>query len=272
MLSHWRRLSVLLLATPLAANAQGRAFELSDWYRVTRLAGATLSPDGNTVAFTVTTVKEAENKRHNEVWIQSVTGGPARRMTSPNFESASPRWSPDGKTLYFTSERPGGRGTEWAVRMDEGGEAFPVDAAAAGGGAAGGRGGRGGRGGGGGGAGAQPADKSFTITAGNSSGGGNAGRGGRGGRGGDVQQAGAPDPNDPYAKMLPLARPPQGSITKPINAARFDGRHFIDERTRSNDAGFIASTGSDRAAALRHGGGGGGEGRQDRPRYPQGRR
>ena len=74
MLSHWRKLSVLLLATPLAANAQGRAFELSDWYRVTRLAGATLSPDGNTVAFTVTTVREAENKRHNEVWIQAVAG------------------------------------------------------------------------------------------------------------------------------------------------------------------------------------------------------
>src|SRR5262249_28616775 len=51
------------------------------------------------------------------------------------------------------------------------------------------------------------------------------------------------NPNDPYAKMPPLARPPQGAITKPVNPARFDGRHFIDERTRSNGEGFIASTG-----------------------------
>src|SRR5262245_33905442 len=161
MLSHWRKLSVLLLATPLAANAQGRAFELSDWYRVTRLAGATLSPDGNTVAFTVTTVKEAENKRHNEVWIQSVTGGASRRMTSPNFESANPRWSPDGKPLFFTSERPGGRGTEWAVRIDEGGEAFQPEPGTTGAGGNAGGGGRGGRGGGGGAAsGASPADSS----------------------------------------------------------------------------------------------------------------
>ena len=35
------------------------------------------------------------------------------------------------------------------------------------------------------------------------------------------------------------ARSPSRSI-----AARFDGRHFIDERTRSNDAGFVAEHGS----------------------------
>jgi len=234
---------VVVAVTALSAQSGGRAFQPEDWYKIARVGGGTLSPDGNTLAFTVTTVLEDKNARHTEVWIQPVSGGPSRRMTAPAFESTAPRWSDDGKTLYFTSTRPGSRGNTWAVRMDEGGEAFPAEAGA-GGGAAGGRGGRGGRGGGGGGGGgAQPADKSFTITAGNANAGGGAGRGGRGGRGGDVQQAGAPDPNDPYAKMLPLARPPQGSITKPVNAARFDGRHFIDERTRSNDAGFVASTG-----------------------------
>jgi dipeptidyl aminopeptidase/acylaminoacyl peptidase len=238
MVRHWRSLSILLLATPLAANAQGRAFELSDWYRVTRLAGATLSPDGNTVAFTVTTVKEAENKRHNEVWIQPLTGGSARRMTSPNFESANPRWSPDGKTLFFTSERPGGRGTEWAVRMDEGGEAFqpePGTAGSGGGSAAGG--GRGGRGGGGGGAagGSRPTDSSFTITAGNAAGGG---RGGRAGGAADSAGRGGP-----YAAMQPMARPPAASITKPAVPNRFDGKHIIDASYKSNGTGFLPSTG-----------------------------
>ena len=72
--------------------------------------------------------------------------------------------------------------------------------------------------------------------------GGRAGRGGGRGDNASVELASA-NPNDPYAKMRPLARPPQGSITKPLNPARFDGRHFIDERTRSNDAGFLPSTG-----------------------------
>jgi dipeptidyl aminopeptidase/acylaminoacyl peptidase len=242
MFRHWQRLSLLaiLVASPVAA--QKRAFELKDWYRVTRLAGAVLSPDGNTVAFTVTTPVEAENRRHSEVWIVATGGGEPRRMTSPNFESSNPRWSPDGKTLLFTSERPGGRGTTWAVRMDAGGEAFQPDAALAGAGAAagGGRGGRGG--GGGGGAGSAPADSSFTISASAPEGAGRSGAAaegaGRGGRGGA-----APDSTSPYGKMQPMARPPVNSITKPADPARFDGRHVTDAGYKANGAGFIPSTG-----------------------------
>ncbi|MDQ6612678.1 MAG: hypothetical protein M3Y64_09625, partial [Gemmatimonadota bacterium] len=117
-------LSLALLATPAAtvvAQSGGRAFTPSDWYRIARVAAPTLSPDGNIVAFTVTTVRETEDKRHTEIWIQPTSGGAARRMTSPAFESTAPRWSDDGKTLYFTSTRPNSRGSSWAVRMDEGG-------------------------------------------------------------------------------------------------------------------------------------------------------
>ena len=232
---------LFLTATALAAQTSRRAFQPQDWYRIARVGGGALSPDGNTLAFTVTTVIEDKNARHTEVWVQPVSGGASRRITAPAFESSAPRWSDDGKTLYFTSTRPGSRGNRWAIRMDVGGEAFPA-AAPAGGAAAGGRGGRGG--GGGGNAAAQPSDKSFTVTAG-AAGAAGTGRGGagRGGRGapGDSAAATTVNLNDPYGKMGTLARPPQGSITKPLNPERFDGRHFIDERTRSNGPGFIAS-------------------------------
>ena len=255
--------AAVLASSAVAAQSSGRAFTPEDWYKIARVGGGALSPDGNTLAFTVTTVIEDKNVRHTEVWIQPVAGGTARRMTAPAFESTAPRWSDDGKTLYFTSTRPGSRGNTWAVRMDEGGEAFPVEGAAAAGAgaAAGGRGGRGGRGGN---VAAQPADKSFTITAGNGAAGGGrggagGGRGGRGGRGDVAESTTVAD--DPYAKMGPLARPPHGSITKPLNPARFDGRQFIDERTRSNGVGFLPSTGrggaADSLAALMGGGRGG---------------
>jgi len=239
MSRNWKTLPfiALLVATPLAA--QKRAFELKDWYRVTRVAGPTLSPDGNTVAFTVTAPVEEKNTRHSEVWIVPTTGGEPRRISSPNFEGSNPRWSPDGKTLYFTSERPGASGNTWAVRMDQGGEAFEAPNAP---GAGGGRGGRGGgRGGGGGGAAAAPADSSFTITAAAPGGAGRAGGAqgaGRGGRGGA-----APDSTGPYADMLPMAKPPVNSITKPVDPARFDGRHITDAAYKSNGAGFLPSTG-----------------------------
>jgi dipeptidyl aminopeptidase/acylaminoacyl peptidase len=248
-----RSLLALCVLAASTLSAQGRAFTPGDWYRIARVASPTLSPDGTTIAFTVTTVREAEDKRHTEVWIQPVAGGAARRMTSPSFESTVPRWSDDGRTLYFTSMRPNSRGTQWAVRMDEGGEAFQPEVTSAA------RGGRGGAAGGGQGGfvggndttGVRPADQSFRITASTPAGmtAPNAGRGGQGGgvrgRNGDTAESpGVPiNANDPYAKMLPMARPPAASITKPIDPARFDGWQITDERFRTNDGGYLPSTG-----------------------------
>src|SRR5689334_6210623 len=82
-------------ASTLAAQSAGRAFTPQDWYRIARVGGGTLSPDGNTIAFTVTTVIEDKNARHTEIWTQSVSGGPSKRMTAPAFESTAPRWSDD---------------------------------------------------------------------------------------------------------------------------------------------------------------------------------
>ena len=84
MKAHVRLLAaMLLLASPALAQSGKRAFQLADWYQIARVGGGVLSPDGNTLAFTVTTVREAENKRHTEIWIQPVAGGAAKRMTSP---------------------------------------------------------------------------------------------------------------------------------------------------------------------------------------------
>ena len=98
------------------------AFTPADWYKVTTVSTPAQSPDGSRVAFTVTTVREAENRRHAEIWVVSTQGGEPARYTSPGFESSNPRFSDDGKILYFTSQRPGGRGATWALRMDQPGE------------------------------------------------------------------------------------------------------------------------------------------------------
>src|SRR5205823_9692448 len=48
--------------------------------------------------------------------------------------------------------------------------------------------------------------------------------------------------DDPFAKMQSMARPPYGAITKPVDPARFDGRHVYDMRYKANDQGFLAGT------------------------------
>ncbi|MFM2140829.1 MAG: hypothetical protein RLZZ25_1094, partial [Gemmatimonadota bacterium] len=54
---------------PASLLAQPRAMQLGDWYKVTTVSQPAMAPDGGRIAFTVTTVNEKENKRHQEVWV-----------------------------------------------------------------------------------------------------------------------------------------------------------------------------------------------------------
>ncbi|MEX0891006.1 MAG: S9 family peptidase [Gemmatimonadota bacterium] len=214
----------LLLPLPLAAQER-RAFTPADWYRVTHLSNPAMSPDGQHVAFTVQTVNEDENERHREVWMVPVAGGEPVRLTAPGYESSNPRWSEDGRLLYFSSNRPGGRGNSWALRMDAPGEAFqPEDEDRPNG--------------------STPADESFyvftrsadadTDADADSDGPGDGGQDGPRARG-----EGGERPEDPFARMPATARPPFGAITTPLDVARFDGRHIVDGGYKRNGPGFV---------------------------------
>ena len=203
------RLAVLagFLASSTQAIAQGRAFTPNDWYRLTTVSAPAVSPDGNRIAFTVTTVIAADNKRHSEVWMVPASGGEPMRLTSPGVESSNPRWSPDGKLLLFTSNRPGAKGGSgnrtWALRMDQpGGEAFEVDSLPPG---------------------SRPRDGRFLAWA----------------EGDTARPQRDTTRRDPFARMQPMARPPFGAITSPLDPARFDGRHIVEVPYKSNGPGFL---------------------------------
>ncbi|HEX4468367.1 MAG TPA: hypothetical protein VH080_02480, partial [Gemmatimonadaceae bacterium] len=192
------------LLTLSAQQPAKRAFALSDWYKLSTLSAPAISPDGGRVAFTVQTINEHENKYHREVWVVPTSGGDPVRFTSPSTESSNPRWSPDGKFLLFTSTRPGGHGATWMLRMDQpGGEAFQQENF--------------------------PRGTSVTGD----------GRLAVWSEGDSVPADSAKKQDDPYTKMPAMSRPPYGAITKPLDPARFDGRHVYDMRYKSNDQGFL---------------------------------
>jgi dipeptidyl aminopeptidase/acylaminoacyl peptidase len=123
---------LLLVVVATTAAAQQRGVLPQDYYRLTTVGDVEVSPTGGYVAFTVTTVVEDKNRRHREIWLQRLDRGrPAGapfRFTDPTEESSSPRWSPDGTVLAFSSRRGDDRNDTWFARVTApGGEAFHVE-------------------------------------------------------------------------------------------------------------------------------------------------
>jgi dipeptidyl aminopeptidase/acylaminoacyl peptidase len=99
--------SYLCAALALAsfASAQKRPFDVETLLKMQRIGDPVLSPDGKTVAFTVTTVDFEKNTKPTQIYVVSVVGGLPRQLTREGSVNQDPRWSPDSKQIYFTSNR-----------------------------------------------------------------------------------------------------------------------------------------------------------------------
>jgi dipeptidyl aminopeptidase/acylaminoacyl peptidase len=65
-----------------------------------------LSPDGSLVAFSVQTVAPGHDGYRHSIWLAPVDGSrPARQVTLGAKNDLNPRFSPDGRTLAFLSDR-----------------------------------------------------------------------------------------------------------------------------------------------------------------------
>jgi tricorn protease len=64
------------------------------------IGGFAWSPGGDHLAFTLT-----DPNRNHSLWIWSAADGEKRRATEEGFDEYSPVWDPEGRYLYFLSER-----------------------------------------------------------------------------------------------------------------------------------------------------------------------
>src|SRR5579872_5815622 len=123
------RFLLLALVSVVALSFQTRhPFKLDDIAKFKNINDPQCSPDGKSVAYTMSQIDAKEDRNGNaHIWMINPDGSGNRQITSSEQSEGQPRFSPDGKYLSFTSSRPGpARGNQvWLLPMS-GGEALQL--------------------------------------------------------------------------------------------------------------------------------------------------
>ncbi|MDE2249817.1 MAG: S9 family peptidase [Gammaproteobacteria bacterium] len=124
-----RSSAVLLLAAMLTAQAWAagagvpRRLTADDFYLMQSVSDPQLAPDGQWVAYLLTTHDREADEARSAVWMVSWDGAQHVPLTAPSAGISAPRWSPDGRYLSYLS-KPGDSDHNQIMLLDRrGGEA-----------------------------------------------------------------------------------------------------------------------------------------------------
>ncbi|MBV8144963.1 MAG: S9 family peptidase [Gammaproteobacteria bacterium] len=106
-------------------------FTVEDLVTLKRISDPQVSPDGRFLVFVQLDTDRAANKAHTSLWLMALAAhAHPQQLTDAGDGDSSPRWSPDGRTLFFLSSRSGSQQV-WRLVLS-GAEArrisdFPLD-------------------------------------------------------------------------------------------------------------------------------------------------
>jgi dipeptidyl aminopeptidase/acylaminoacyl peptidase len=100
-----------------------RMLTTDDFYRVQDVSDPQTSPDGQWVAYVVTTNDRDADEARSAIWMVSWDGGQRLALTGAAGGNGKPRWSPDGRYLAFLAVLNGSDRTQIMLLDRRGGEA-----------------------------------------------------------------------------------------------------------------------------------------------------
>jgi len=97
--------------------------QATDLYKMQLIQDAEISPNGKYVVSAVLRISEKDQKKFSNLYLHKVVTGQEKLFTTGDQVDSSPRWSPDGKTIAFLSNRENEKQPQIYLISIEGGEA-----------------------------------------------------------------------------------------------------------------------------------------------------
>jgi dipeptidyl aminopeptidase/acylaminoacyl peptidase len=106
--------------------ARRRTLTAEDLYRFRLITDSRISPDGRHVVYAEDRVDRKTEKKFSNLWIVPSRSGSPRGFTYGNHVDSYPRWSPDGTSIAFMSNRRDEKQCQIYIIPFDGGEARPL--------------------------------------------------------------------------------------------------------------------------------------------------
>jgi dipeptidyl aminopeptidase/acylaminoacyl peptidase len=95
-------------------------------YETSMAGDPQVSPDGSRLAYVLSRANRDQDRGTSQIYLANIDGADARQLTHAGERNREPRWSPDGRSLAFVSDRTQGFSGLYVLPLDAPGEAHEV--------------------------------------------------------------------------------------------------------------------------------------------------